>query len=151
MSPVPAKPSLPSPLDDYALDDQVGFRLRLAMQRHTAIFFAHMDTDLTQTQFAVLARLWEAGDCSQNELGRLAAIDSATIWGVVRRLQAAGLVDTEAHPSDRRRLSVSLTRDGRRLVEGAIEKAARSNEETLAPLTPAERTTLIRLLRKLSD
>lgn len=138
-------------LDGYALDDQVGFRLRLAMQRHTAIFFAHVAHDLTQTQFAVLARLWETGPCSQNELGRLAGIDSGTIGGVVRRLQTNGFVETAPHPSDRRRLTVRLTKTGRRAVEAAIEQAWESNEQTLAPLSRAERETLIRLLRKISE
>lgn len=137
--------------EDYALDEQIGFRLRLALQRHTAIFFAHMDIGLTQTQYAVLARLWEFGECSQNELGRSAAIDSATIWGVVQRLQTAGLVATKAHPSDKRRRMVSLTKPGRDTMDGAIAKAQRSNEETLAPLTPTERKSLIALLSKLSD
>jgi DNA-binding MarR family transcriptional regulator len=138
-------------IDAYSLDEQIGFRLRLAMQRHTAIFFAHMDFGLTQTQFAVLARLWETGAASQNELGRSAAIDSATILGVVQRLQAGGLVATKPHPSDRRRRVVELTARGRKTVEAAIEKANISNEETLAPLTAAERKTLIHLLGRLSD
>lgn len=137
--------------EDYALDEQIGFRLRLALQRHTAIFFAHMDVGLTQTQYAVLARLWEVGESSQNELGRSAAIDSATIWGVVQRLQTAGLVATKAHPSDKRRRMVSLTERGRETMDTAITKARRSNEETLAPLTATERKALIALLSKLSD
>lgn len=137
--------------EDYALDEQIGFRLRLALQRHTAIFFSHMNVGLTQTQYAVLARLWEHGESSQNELGRSAAIDSATIWGVVQRLQTAGLVKTKAHPSDKRRRMVSLTPLGRDTVDAAIAKAQRSNEETLAPLTATERKTLVSLLSKLSD
>ncbi|MDE0795335.1 MAG: MarR family transcriptional regulator [Alphaproteobacteria bacterium] len=137
--------------EDYALDEQIGFRLRLALQRHTAIFFSHMNVGLTQTQYAVLARLWESGESSQNELGRSAAIDSATIWGVVQRLQTADLVATKAHPSDKRRRMVSLTRLGRDTVDAAIAKAQRSNEETLAPLTVAERESLVALLGKLSD
>jgi MarR family transcriptional regulator, lower aerobic nicotinate degradation pathway regulator len=137
--------------EGYALDEQIGFRLRLALQRHTAIFFAHMDIGLTQTQFAVLARLWEFGESSQNELGRAAALDSATIWGVVQRLQAAGLVSTKAHPWDKRRRMVGLTDLGGETMHTAISKAQRSNEETLAPLTATERRSLIALLNKLSD
>ncbi len=140
-----------SDLAGYDLDEQIGFRLRLALQRHTAIFFSHMVPNLTQTQFAVLVRLWEQGSCSQNELGRLAAIDSATIWGVVQRLQSGGLVETGANPTDRRRLTVTLTDAGRALVEDAIARARDSNEETLAPLSATERATLNRLLRKLSE
>lgn len=148
MSPPPADITA---LDKYALDQQIGFRLRLAMQRHTSIFFSYMDFGLTQTQFAVLVRLWEDGASSQNELGRSAAIDSATILGVVQRLQSAGLISTQPHASDRRRRMVDLTARGRKSVEAAIVRAQVSNEETLAPLTAAERKTLISLLAKLSD
>ena len=138
-------------IDDYALDDQIGFRLRLALQRHTAIFFGHIAADLTQTQFAVVARLWEYGPNSQNELGRLAGIDSATIGGVIQRLQASGFVETAPHPSDRRRLQVALSESGRRAAEMAIESAWQANERTLEPLSAPERRSLLRLLRKISQ
>jgi hypothetical protein len=55
----------------YLLDEQVGFLLRVAMQRHTSIFMTRMIEGLTRTQFAALAKLYEVGPCSQNELGRL--------------------------------------------------------------------------------
>ena len=70
----------------YVLDDQVGFLLRVALQRHTAIFTTRMIEGLTQTQFAALAKLHEVGPCSQNHLGRLIYLDAATIKGVVDRL-----------------------------------------------------------------
>src|ERR1019366_9147390 len=63
----------------YVLDDQVGFLLRVALQRHTSIFMARMIEGLTQTQFAALAKLYEVGPCSQNHLGRLIYLDAATI------------------------------------------------------------------------
>ena len=87
----------------YVLSEQVGFLLRVAMQRHTAIFMSRMIEGLTQTQFAALAKLLEAGPCSQNHLGRLIYLDAATIKGVVDRLLARGLVTTGHDPQDRRR------------------------------------------------
>ena len=66
----------------YILDDQVGFLLRQAQQRHTTIFAAEMIESLTPTQWAALAKLREVGDCSQNHLGRLTAMDAATIKGL---------------------------------------------------------------------
>src|ERR1035441_5001577 len=65
----------------YVLDDQVGFMLRVALQRHTSIFTTRMIEGLTQTQFAALAKLAEVGPCSQNHLGRLIYLDAATIKG----------------------------------------------------------------------
>ena len=73
--------------DQYSLKAQVGFNLRRANQRHVAIFARHVD-GLTPTQFAALAKLHELGSLSQNKLGRLTAMDSATIKGVVERLSA---------------------------------------------------------------
>ena len=51
--------------DHYKLDEQIGYLLRLANQRHLEIFSEHMPT-LTPTQFSVLARLYEVGQLSQN-------------------------------------------------------------------------------------
>ena len=56
------RPAAKSP--PYVLDDQIGFLLRVAMQRHTAIFMSQMADKLTQTQFAALAKLLEVGPCS---------------------------------------------------------------------------------------
>ncbi len=85
-------PAEPTADGCYALDEQVGFLLRVAMQRHTAIFTGRMVEGLTQTQFAALAKLFEVGPCSQNYLGRLIYLDAATIKGVVDRLALRGFV-----------------------------------------------------------
>ena len=76
----------------YDLDEQVGYLLRLASQRHAGIFQNIISKDLTPTQFSVLIRLAEKGDLSQNRLGRLAALDTATTKGVVDRLRAKSLI-----------------------------------------------------------
>jgi hypothetical protein len=77
--------------------------LRVALQRHTAIFTTRMVEGLTQTQFAALAKLAEAGPCSQNHLGRLIYLDAATIKGAVDRLGARGFLTALNDPNDRRR------------------------------------------------
>ncbi len=133
----------------YILDAQVGFILRQVSQRHTAIFTAAIGSQLTATQWAALSKLAEAGPCSQNELGRLTAMDVATIKGVIDRLTARGLTETGRDPRDGRRLLVTLTRAGQALVEKMSPHALRVTEETLAPLTPKERDIFIALLAKL--
>ena len=45
----------------YTLDAQIGYLLRLASQRHAAIFQAHTIDGLTAQQFAALVRIGEAG------------------------------------------------------------------------------------------
>lgn len=135
--------------EGYRLHDQVGFILRKAHQRHVAIFAAHIG-DLTPPQFAALARLREAGETSQNQLGALVAMDAATIKGVIDRLKARGLVTLTRHAGDRRRLMVSLTPEGRAAVERLVPLARSITTETLAPLTAREAETLTRLLAKIA-
>src|SRR5437763_13623296 len=88
----------------YRLEDQVGFVLRQAQQRHTALFSSLMIEGLTPTQWAALAKLAEVGASSQNRLGRLTAMDAATIKGVIDRLNARGLTQARADAADARRL-----------------------------------------------
>src|SRR5665647_519388 len=132
----------------YVLDDQVGFLLRVALQRHTAIFTTRMIEGLTQTQFAALAKLHEVGPCSQNHLGRLIFLDAATIKGVVDRLGAHGFVTALNDPKDRRRRAVTLTERGRQVTQAAMLVAAEITAATLAPLTAEEQRMVVKLLRK---
>jgi DNA-binding MarR family transcriptional regulator len=133
----------------YIMEDQVGFLMRVAMQRHTSIFTSCIVNELTQTQLAALAKLYEVGTCSQNHLGRLIHLDANTIKGVVDRLQSRGLVTVEGDSDDRRRSVVGLSRSGRRVVEEAFPVAHQITAQTLAPLNAAEQRQIIRLLKKL--
>ncbi|MBS0563338.1 MAG: winged helix-turn-helix transcriptional regulator [Proteobacteria bacterium] len=133
----------------YVLDDQIGFVLRRVTQRHLAIF-ADAIPEITTTQFAALAKLSELGPLSQNHLGRVTAMDAATIKGVVDRLRRQGLVQTSADPDDRRRLTVRLTPQGERLIERAKPVAQAISASTVAPLGEDEQRLLMSLLLKLT-
>lgn len=133
----------------YHLQDQIGFILRKAHQRHVAIFAAHI-ADLTPPQFAALAKLRDVGETSQNQLGALIAMDAATVKGVIDRLHARGLVHLSRHEIDKRRLLVSLTKEGRRAVDQLIPHALATSAETLAPLSAKDAATLLNLLAKIS-
>jgi len=139
------KPIKPS----YILDEQVGFILRQVWQRHAAIFAREIGINLTPTQWAALSKLVETGPCSQNQLGRLTAMDVATIKGVIDRLTARGLTETSSDPEDGRRLLVSLTRAGQQLAEKVAPNALVITRETLAPLDAREREVLMELLSRL--
>jgi DNA-binding MarR family transcriptional regulator len=132
----------------YQLDEQVGYLLRRAQQRHLSIFSEHIP-DFTPTQFAALARLHEAGALSQNELGRQAAMDAATIKGVIDRLRKRGLVSTRRDDRDQRRIYLDLTVEGRKLYLMQVAKAATVTAHTVSRLSEAEHTQLVSLLKKL--
>jgi DNA-binding MarR family transcriptional regulator len=135
----------------YRVDDQIGFILRLAFQFHTAIFTARMVDNITQTQFAALSKIYEMGECSQSDLVRLIGLDSATINGVISRMVARGFLKTSEDPSDGRRQFVSLTAEGRDLVERAQTVGREISVETLSALSATERDRLIQLLRKMME
>jgi MarR family transcriptional regulator, lower aerobic nicotinate degradation pathway regulator len=135
--------------ESYFLEEQVGFLLRIAMQRHSNIFSSEIVGNLTAPQFSALIKLMQVGPLSQNHLGRLIYLDVATIKGVVGRLRTRGLVTSKDDPRDARRHVIALTPAGRRLVEAAIPVAARITEKTLGPLSEKEQETLLRLLKKL--
>lgn len=132
----------------YQLSDQVGYNLRRANQRHVAIFAKHV-TGVTPTQFAAMARLAEFGAISQNKLGRLTAMDSATIKGVVGRLADKGLVSSRPDLNDQRLRLVELTDDGRTLYQNAQEQALLARQETVQGLTAEEIAQFEVLLAKL--
>lgn len=138
-----------SDAETYRLDDQIGYILRRVTQRHLSIFAAAIP-EVTTTQFAVLARLAEIGPVSQNQLGRAAAMDAATIKGVVDRLAKLGYLATSADPADRRRLTVSLTEAGTELFAARATTALQVSQDTVAPLTSEEASTLQALLSRLT-
>lgn len=124
--------------------------LRLAQQRHTTIFTPHMINELTPTQWAAIAKLKEIGPSSQNLLGRLTAMDGATIKGVIDRLTRRGFTSTKQDPADGRRLLVALTGRGEGVYERAKSIAKHITGKTLAPLGASERVELLMLLSKVT-
>lgn len=134
--------------EPYRLDEQVGFLMRQANQRHIAIF-SDLIPDLTPTQFAALAKIHEIGAVSQNDLGRQTAMDAATMKGVIDRLNKRGLVVTRPNPDDLRRLLVELTAEGVAIYQRHIKAAADITAKTLKPLTAREKKQFVNLLRKM--
>jgi DNA-binding MarR family transcriptional regulator len=133
------------------VEDHVGFLLRRAHQRHVALFLEIAGHHgLTPTQFAALFKAVELGRVTQNLLGRLTAMDPATIQGVVRRLTARGLLGRSHDPMDRRTAVLAPTDEGIALIGRTVACAQRSHEAALAPLNEPERTQLMALLRKLA-
>jgi len=136
--------------ETFVLDDQVAHLLRRAHQRASALFLSVLaDAQLTPTQFFAMARLHERGKLWQNRLGRLAAMDPATIQGVIRRLHERGLIERLADPTDRRRMVLSLSPQGQETVVRLLKNANRVSRDILAPLAPEQRGPFVELLKQL--
>lgn len=134
----------------YRIEEQIGYLLRRAHQKATAIFQVSIgDPNITPTQYSSMAKLHEYTELSQNHLGRLVGMDKATMQGVVRRLKERRLVDSRPDPGDARRTLLSLTTDGQRLVTKLLLNGPVVSRETLKPLTAPEQRQLLDLLTKL--
>lgn len=136
-------------IQNYRLEEQVGFILRQVNQRHTNLFVEMINDSLTTTQFSALAKLYEIKACSQNMLGRHTAMDAATIKGVIDRLKRKELVCLKADTTDRRRLLVTLTDKGKAVASEAIKAAINITKESLSPLSNSEQVTFLDLLSRL--
>jgi DNA-binding MarR family transcriptional regulator len=137
-------------LADFHVEDHVGYLLRRAHQRHVALFTAAVaHADLTPTQFTALLKTSQLGRITQNHLGRLAAMDPATIQGVVQRLIARGLMRRGRNPMDRRMAVLEPTEAGVALITSVVACASDVHEAALAPLSPDERVEFLALLRRM--
>lgn len=144
------KPMAGQAVRPYRIEEQIGYVLRRAHQRASAIFQTAIgDPTITPTQYSSMIKLNEHAELSQNHLGRLVGMDKATMQGVVRRLKARRLVDSRPHPGDARRTLLSLTADGQRVVSKLIVNGPAVSRETLKPLTPQEQRQLLDLLSKI--
>lgn len=135
---------------DYVLEDNVGFVLRQVTQRHVSLFAGLMPDQLTPTQFSALVKLRQHGPVAQTQLGRMTAMDAATIKGVVDRLVKRGVVQVDRDPLDARLIIASLTPAGRDLADRSLSPARAVTEATLTPLSAGDRRTLLALLRRLT-
>jgi long-chain acyl-CoA synthetase len=99
---------------------------RLAKQVEVAIG----PLDLSLPQYRVLALLGD-GSSASSVLARKLAVRPPTVTAVVDGLVARGLVERQADPEDRRRLTLLLTRDGKRVL-AAADAAAETRLDEIA-------------------
>ncbi len=136
--------------EGFILDESIGHLIRRAHQRASATFMTILaDHHFTPTQFFALARLRERGQLSQNRLGRLTAMDPATIQGVTRRLNDRGYLERSPDPNDRRRMVLKLTPEGHGVVERLLDRIDAVNGQILAPLAPDEQEQFRSLLKRI--
>jgi DNA-binding MarR family transcriptional regulator len=100
---------------------------RLAKQVEVAL----TPLDLSLPQYRVLALLGE-GSTASSVLARRLAVSPPPVTAVVDGLVGRGLVERQADPEDRRRLTLLLTRDGAKLLVAADAAAEARLDEIAA-------------------
>jgi DNA-binding MarR family transcriptional regulator len=102
--------------------------------------------------YDVLATLRRAGPPYRLRPTDFAATLMLTSSGTTKRLdrlEAAGYITREPDPRDRRGVLITLTPQGRRLIDRATGRHLANEQRILSGLTAAEQSQLARLLRRL--
>ena len=100
-------------------------------------------------QYRLLAALEEFGPASQAALGRRTGIDRSDVVAALNDLAERGLVDRSVDPADRRRNIITVTAAGNEWFQQLDSVVAEVQDMLLAPLSPAERKQLTRLLSRI--
>ncbi|MGA2276016.1 MAG: MarR family transcriptional regulator, partial [Terracidiphilus sp.] len=74
---------------------------------------------ITYPQYLLLNVLWEEDHLTIGDIGERLGIESSTLSPLVKRLQAAGLVERTRNPADERQVFVELTDQSKALEERA--------------------------------
>ncbi|WP_329057941.1 MarR family winged helix-turn-helix transcriptional regulator [Amycolatopsis sp. NBC_01480] len=106
---------------------------------------------LAITHHAGLVALRDFGPLAQFELADRLDVDRSQVVAVVDRLEQKGLVIRSRDERDRRRVTVALTAEGRKVERRLTNAARRSQKQLLEALSPAEQEDLVRLLRRVLD
>ncbi len=104
---------------------------------------------LSVLEWRVLSTLASHGAMGISELAQTTVSKQPTVTRLVLRLEAQGHVERTDSLDDRRFTLVRVTRNGRRLVAGLIEKAEQHEQSVLEPLNPEKVQVLKELLHEL--
>jgi len=108
-------------------------------------------TSTGRTDFAVLAGLAQYGQISQALLGRRLGVNLGDMVAVLKRLEAEGWLTRSEDRQDRRRNTIGITNEGRAALARLEEAASAAQAKLLEPLSPEERSELVRLLQLVVD
>jgi DNA-binding MarR family transcriptional regulator len=118
--------------------------LRLVLARTARRLRQEAGTDLSPSQTAALATIERRGPLTPSELAAYERIQRPTATRVLARLEEAGLITRAADPSDGRSSLVSLSGDGRALLERLRTRKDAYLARRLDRLDAGDRATLER-------
>ncbi|MFB0631536.1 MarR family winged helix-turn-helix transcriptional regulator [Streptomyces sp. AB3(2024)] len=144
--------SLPEPHDGV---HDIAEELQLAVGMLVRQVRAVTGGGITLSQMSVLKRLDRLGSATAADLARAEKIRPQSLIATVNSLRAEGYVSRAPHPTDGRRLLVSLTDRGRALVRERREAGHGRIAELMAGRLTAEELRLLAeavpLLRRLAE
>ena len=133
--------------DVLKLENQLCFLLYASSREIVKRYKPLLDTiDLTYTQYIAMLVLWEKKQLTVKELGECLYLDSGTLTPLLKKLESKGLVTRVRSEKDERNLVVTLTQEGEKLKEQAVEIPLQI--AGCINLTPQERKLLYDMLHK---
>jgi len=133
-------------------EDCIFFQLAKTSQ-HATRFWANKINgfNITATQGMLINFLFVSDEITSSELGKRTMLDSATLTGILDRLEISGIVERKQHPDDRRAILVVLTEKGKEIAGELYKAAEEANREFLSSLTEEKQILLKNLLQTLRN
>jgi len=105
---------------DLALDEFLCFAVYSLGHAFNRAYKPLLETlGLTYPQYVMMVVLWEQDDLTVSALGERLHLDSGTLTPLLKRLEAAGLVQRVRDSEDERQVRIRLTKSGQALKEKA--------------------------------
>jgi DNA-binding MarR family transcriptional regulator len=133
------------------LNGFIGFHLRLAQEASFRAFAQRVgDPDLKPRRFAILNLIHENPGLTQTALGRASGRDKSTLTPALNDLERRGLITRERSASDRRSYVLSLTREGKALLQ-KLARHAEAHDRRLDEVVGLDKKAeFVRTLRKIA-
>ena len=106
---------------------------------------------LTPAQFGVPEALYNKGDLRICELIEKILTTSGNITVVIKNLEKDGLIKKKPDPSDKRSCIISLTEEGKKIIEDILPNHIKNIKGIFEVLTDEEKNTLKTILKKFKD
>lgn len=107
------------------------------------------ELNLTSVQAMILGFLDQEDQITSSELGKRAELDSATLTGILDRLETAGFIERKGNPDDRRSIHIYLTQNGKAIGREATRVITAANIEFLQVLTEKQKRDLHGIIQTL--
>lgn len=134
------------------VNDYLLYLLARASSEVSAQFHQRLKTHgLQVAEWRVLASLSDGDGMTIGELAARALQRQPTMTKIITRMADAGLVERRPDASDRRKVRIFITGDGRRRVDDALADAKAHEQEVLADYSPTEAAQMKSMLRALVD
>ncbi len=107
--------------------------------------------EITIDQWLILKSVAENPNITQNDISKIVFKDNASITRIIQLLVNAGFLVREIHPTDRRRMTLTLTESGKKITIDVNEIAVKNRAAALDRLDSKQinemKNTLLQIIK----